>query len=422
MNYSQKYGYTLTTKTPIHIGTGETITPLEYYITQERFVIPDVDILFVEKPEIAIKFVQDIAEKTPNKLATTPVHKLLSKDILDDSKFWKYATAKKETQKFYNFALEYLQKQSVEANVRCTIKSPKNAAYIPGSSIKGALRTAWAYKHFKSMTQNQLEEFLKESYKPGGDKEINKLINKVVFQPPNKSSFEVGYDLFKVLQVGDSNVQATEDVCCLTAARVLSVPIRADGQLQNSQNQPEIFKKSIFCEAIDWQKKFTGNLYFAEGLLKDSKARQLLKWTSEQEQLSMELLHKAVNDFSSDICDWELQFLEQVSKVDSSADSKSIKNVKKFYEELKAEIKTETSSPTGKMFFSLGYGSGWHKMTIGMILKRCLSKERFTKLREEVNLAKDRTAFVYPKSRKLVMLKEDVASRPFGWVELKYNT
>ncbi|HEY9231132.1 MAG TPA: hypothetical protein VIS78_03275, partial [Blastocatellia bacterium] len=119
--------------------------------------------------------------------------------------------------------------------------------------------------------------------------------------------------------------------------------------------------------------------------------------------------------FAGDLCQWETEYFTAFATASREVD---VEPVLEFYKYLAAEIR---SAPPHTLYFSIGHGSGWHKLTVGLLLEKRLSGERFAELRRSLKLADRHTDFAYPKSRKLVMGGENRADSPFGWVRLDFR-
>lgn len=127
--------FKLTALTPVHIGTGETITPEEYFIQADKLVRINLHRILMEWPEGSRRrFEQLIAA---NQLE--PARRML-RDAGCDPRYQLYqaavgAAARQELQR------EDPARRSGEVHVLLR-NLAAGAAVIPGSAIKGAIRTA----------------------------------------------------------------------------------------------------------------------------------------------------------------------------------------------------------------------------------------------------------------------------------------
>jgi CRISPR type III-A-associated RAMP protein Csm5 len=416
MNFSRNWRYEIETLSPVHIGTGEQLTALEYHIVdrpgdeEKQFAVPNLSSLFATKPEEAEAFGRKLAGVAAETLAQKGLKDFLSVLLLNNPAYHCYMLP------FLEDAATYLlnEQRRGQGQVRVATRTPAYEAYIPGSSLKGAFRTAWAYhqiKHAKSTDRFQLNQLLQVIYQAEPQRKetaADREITNTVFRPPANS--DAGFDLFRCLQIGDTQPVPANQSLILVAERVLSAGVRA-GQ---GSNVHEAYKNYwLFLEAIDEKKRLNGRLQWAEGLLKHERAKRTLGWTAAQQAFALPTLMRAVNEFALDLIEWELDYLEQIPE---GSQQVNVNDVYNFYLDLQKQIEADSDTTC---WFSLGHGSGWHKLTIGLLLEQRLSSNQFSSLRQVLKLADRHTAFVYPKSRKLVMRDAQNAYAPFGWVKFR---
>lgn len=139
-----------------------------------------------------------------------------------------------------------------------------------------------------------------------------------------------------------------------------------------------------------------------------------MQWTPHQSTLSIESICRAVNTFAADICKWELDYFRQVESIDC-------KSIVRFYEGLSERV-AAAQERSDTLFLSIGQGSGWHKMTVGLLLEKAvreggMDKGQFDRIR--TGTARYRQEFQYPKSRKVAVGGEGNVWLPFGWIALR---
>jgi len=204
----------LITFSPLHIGDGGELIPFEYIKENNKIKIYPFD-YFIDKLFETYKEPKDLLPKLIE-LKETAKNGLKGnlKDYFDKAKILippKY---------------EITIKGDIPAgnNVKTFIKSPEGP-YIPGSEIKGALRTVFLYGilkndiYKKSPLLNQLEkikqkiEKLANVYDEREKKEekrkvldsISKLIENLEIQIFRANQRDAQYDLFKAVIISDSN-------------------------------------------------------------------------------------------------------------------------------------------------------------------------------------------------------------------------
>ncbi|HXG67495.1 MAG TPA: type III-A CRISPR-associated RAMP protein Csm5 [Blastocatellia bacterium] len=400
-----RYRYTIETLAPVHIGTGEVLSPLEYY-PGEEFIVPDLDRLFAAYPDAATAFSRQLAARSAAELARTGLGELLAADLLGDRRVWRYAAPAFYNEELNFDALKKLREQAGQgqAEVRLATKTPDSRPYLPGSSIKGALKTAWAYEQCRR-SPGAFEVIVKLLEDRDRAPQAEAALKSQVFQAPEQR--DVAYDVFRVVSIGDS-APLSPDALILVAERVLSAAVRPGV----SQADAAFKNYWVFCEAIDEKNTMSGEVRFDDRLLNDPNARRVMRWSEAQRGLTMESLRAAVNGFAADLCAWERRYFESIRTGLPNCD---VEGALAFYEDLQKEV---GAAPADTMYFSLGHGSGWHKLTIGLLLEKQTSREQFAQFRRNVRLADRHADFEYPKSRKLIMNGETSAYGPFGWVKM----
>jgi CRISPR-associated protein Csm5 len=411
-NRYETYSYRLTTLSPLHIGTGEEMLPMEYFIDkgQNRIIVPELEALFASDSSLAPLYFKNLSIKT---LGRTFNDLLSDHKPLTDDKNWRYSTCSTDKKGPYKFPFQQALDEELKKDggkIRLATKNSNYQVFIPGSSIKGALRTAWLYKHAAN-NEGLLNHISKLQSSKYADSDLNSEILQSWADSKDKA-----FDLFRVIQVGDSQALPSNEVLGLVAEKILNA--RA---LLSEKNKPfkisTTFKEGwTFYEVIRRDVSFTGRVIFDVGILTSYRAVEKMQWTDEQKQFSLSALSGAVNEFAKNTCELENEYF---SKLETVKEECEMENVAKFYrDEMLKEI---NNAAPNTMYFSLGHGSGWHKLTIGTLLRNKLSTADFTDLRKRFGLAKDHLDFEYPKTRKLPMSKKHEAARPFGWVKIEFS-
>jgi CRISPR-associated protein Csm5 len=419
------YHYSIKTLTPVHIGTGERMTPLEYHL-DGQLIVPDMSRLFSRHPEEAEGFSQKLAATSPAALATKPLGQLLSVSALGDPGGWRYwmpALYEKET-------LTRLSREMTKGNGEILIgtKTVDYKAYIPGSSLKGALKTAWAYAQCleDSRALDEIAGLLRkdELNAERAAREGEKALSRHIFHSPaQRDDYEhrinraadAAYDVFRAVQVGDTASASADETMILAGERILSAGVPARGKQPQSGGagiRAQFKGAWTFSEAIDSEMAFPGRLQIDDHVLSD-RAQRAFGWNKSQRAISVGTLREACNRFALDLCDWEIEYFSRIPPSNGCETGA----VLDFYRGLKDQV---SSPPDDTIFLCLGHGSGWHKMTIGLLLEKRLNKDEFARLRNVLRLDDRHAEFEYPKSRKLIMVGENEAESPFGWTKCTF--
>jgi len=138
------YPFTLTMLSPVHIGTGEEIDPNEYVVVEEKrgdvteYIVDVIDLpafLGSLTPELRREFDDAVSRN-----AIFYVRRFIA-DRCDTRRFRRYSCSTNE--EFYNLYREGLTRDASQLQVNTMTRTGADARpYIPGSSLKGSIRTA----------------------------------------------------------------------------------------------------------------------------------------------------------------------------------------------------------------------------------------------------------------------------------------
>lgn len=401
--------YEVTIVSPVHIGTGKKITPFEFALTEKKFVVMDMDKILAGDPEKA----DVLIAKLSCAALRFSLSEFLTPDESNNPSFWKYSAGlDASTKAVLNQELRKAQNMDVDECIKTTTDYQ---VYIPGSSLKGAFRTALAYSTFR--VDKELFNDLKKRMRDVDWRRSDEALNDLIFWGARR---DPKYDLFKTLRISDSSTHpADEHSLEIGKMKILSLTSSGQSKPQGTmaaQLQALNLRASERSPLKPWWTiqetlkpgiAFTGNVALEARLLE----KKILGWNDRQQQFALEQLIQSANIFSTDICDWELNFFEnQVSEID-------VNEILRFYSDLKDQI---SRADKNVCYLCLGQGIGWNKMTIGMLLEQDKGFD-FKRLRKTLRLADRRLNFEYPKSRKLLMKSQDEIQAVYGWVRVGFQ-
>lgn len=361
--------YEIEVISPIHIGSGGTISPIEYAI-EDKFYRADMDRIFEDERFDTDKFIEGAKGGALYLGRFSPE---LAKEHV------RYALDISQSTK--TSIQELIGSRSSE--VREYIKT-KDEAYIPGSSIKGAIRTAilwWVLKNDPdkfNMAKNHLEKLVMS--REVDKKRVDDGIEKEVF------GREPTHDLLKALQVSDTNAVTVEKLKIEEVQTLTTTP--------RGHNWKGFY---TYVEALKPETRLNLEMKFDEFLLEGDAARAL---AFESKQNLVREIPKICNEFADDFIEDEIRFYKRCNT------PRELDKVLEFYERV-IERKEEKS-----FLLHLAWGSGWHGMTVGRLLEPYLLRER-----RKFGLGKPGVP-EFPKTRRLVFENEKPAY-PLGWVKLK---
>jgi len=346
--------YNIEIMSPVHIGNGNKISPMEY-ILEDKFDRIDMDSLFEDKDFPKDEFIEKaksyvyLGSFYPN---IAKRHKLYSLEVCDELK------KKKRVKEVFEF-----------------IKSG-GKAYIPGSSLKGSIRTAILYYAIRndveiySLVKNQLTQL---SIMGGNKKKADDQVEEKFFG-------KTTYDFMKGCIVSDSNL-ASPDILKLELIKVLSVNIA-----NKLQPKLELLAETLVGNKFEISIKID-DFYF-KGEAKE------LGFSNKKEYL--ENLPNICNEYSKSLIEYEIDFFKKYGN--------EYKDLIEFYENLK--------NIENGFLLRISWGSGWHSMSVARLFQE---EPFFMELRKKFRLGR-KGIKIFPKSRKVVV---DDKIYPLGWIKLE---
>lgn len=208
-NFLKNYEFTLTVKGPVHIGSGQTLSKMDYFFYKDRIYFPNFHKMFSYIKQMhLINDYESFMYSARNDLT----YWLNRKRIIS-------TVAEKCTD--YSVALSKLPNlKSWELNA--FIKDPYCNPYIPGSSLKGLIRTLLLAKEIVdnpddfTEIKSEIYEYIKNTSGNIKSKLNNESSNleKIAFHKLNCSDNRKNAvnDVFKGLIVSDSQPLSTNDL------------------------------------------------------------------------------------------------------------------------------------------------------------------------------------------------------------------
>ncbi|MCS7074034.1 MAG: type III-A CRISPR-associated RAMP protein Csm5 [Bacteroidia bacterium] len=363
----------LKTLTPVHVGCGVKLQEKTEYIRfgNQIAVLDDVKVLSIIGEENIPTWVS-IIEKKDN--------------------FLDYLKKRKPGIKASDVALRIIDNPLGHYSgkeIFSQIHTGFGVPYIPGSSLKGAIRTAV----FATLAKNNKELVKSEAKRQGGS------LHKDDYLQKNLIGSDPNHDPFRLLKVGDIHFSKTE-------FRELKVANLA-------KNEGWHFKFSQFIECIPPDAESQFEIRFPEDTLRNTQnscktlLQTYMKDSLPYQTLEAKQLFKMINNHTLQAMDLEKDELEMAyHKFEFSDDAYELMHeyrskLLNLYEEIK-----DLQNSDKECILRLGFGTGYHSIT-GAWKKRVLGKED---LMED----KHRFANIYPKTRRLTAEGE-----PLGFLKLK---
>lgn len=202
-----RYKMTLTMISPVHIGAGEEIEPSRYVVRKE--VRDGEDYYFIHAIDLP-GFLARIDESKRREFMVAAEHakgprylrRFLDQEVNEEvDSLWK-SDCNPEVYDQYRQALESDQSQ---LRVELMTRDPATgAAYVPGSSIKGALRTAWINRQAATADAKQRTRGL-------SGRELERSFEPMVLGYQAERRADIRADPFRAIQVGDAPLCANSN-------------------------------------------------------------------------------------------------------------------------------------------------------------------------------------------------------------------
>jgi CRISPR type III-A-associated RAMP protein Csm5 len=353
-----KYRVTVYTLTPLHIGTGDVLLRNYDFATgADRTYVLDQDAVLAREYEHTGK----VPEKPAGQL-------IISDELQDDAPFVRYSLAGTTT----------------VDEIREQIKDVRGQCYLPGSSLKGALRTVVMAHAVRA-----------QAFQP----ELSRLGNDKSWAARDWERAALGrdetHDLLRALQVADSEPLPRSPS-----------PLRLAHAQVFTGGEPSA---PIWVEAIRAETPFTTHIKVDESLILGDYANRLgwadrAGWLTQLPALAQRLAR------------------EHISHERDIAREKDLGDAEKFYDQL-----LNLKLGDNQFLLHLSWGAGWNAKTVGDLL----SEEVMWEVRRRYALGQPPTARgrwepkreqAFPRSRRLLVKRGNNAEAepgvPLGWVRI----
>lgn len=208
-NFLKNYEFTLTVKGPVHIGDGKTLTKVDYFFYKDRIYFPNLHKMFLYIKQMhLIDDYESFMYSANNNLT----YWLNDKRIIS-------AVAEKCTD--YSISLVGSSASKLR-NLSTFVKDPYGNPYIPGSSLKGLIRTLLLAKEIVDNPDNyaEIERDIRRGIRNPRANRNNMLnresstLEEIAFHKLNCSDKRKNAvnDVFKGLIVSDSQPLSTNDL------------------------------------------------------------------------------------------------------------------------------------------------------------------------------------------------------------------
>ena len=263
------------------------------------------------------------------------------------------------------------------------IKTARSCPYIPGSSLKGAIRTALAY----AMVKGGVVKIRKDDM---GDnpRTADKFIEDKLF------GSNANKDVMRALQVSD-----TEGVKAIALNSIALYSIRdRPGEVTLIPKEPRS-EYTFPIEVIPENTDLSSSIKIDSYLFKEKNSREL---GFDNKKDWVRNFAKHCNDLACDIINIELQFYDKYR----------IPRIKAFYERLNKQL--NEINPEKQFLLHISWGTGWASKTI---IGNLMDEDLLGEVVGRFNLDKGRGYSVFPKTRRIIE-RGNIPEMPLGWIRV----
>lgn len=383
-NY-KKYALKVTVKTPVHIGNGRILqSGYDHSIFDNQTWRIDENALLTKLNVENAAEAEIIAHQKPTVfLEADKGH------YMDESPFFLYRLPGTPL--------------SSDKSIREQIKNSFFLPYIPGSTLKGALRSALGWYAVQQKQYRPDVEKIKDRHGRYKKKEFSgQEFDKDIFgrRPWDADGSDPNYDLMRALQIGDSAPMPRTSLMLVNAAVV-----------RRSNREPD---KITSLEALAVGTEIRMELKIDLQLFS--------RWATERG------FHLANGD--SNAQSWLTNFVEiartyarqriqEELRYFNSCSTEQTATAKRIYEDFQ---NSETHLEKNEFWIQLGWGIGWNGKTLGSNLRT--STELMKTIMREYRLSRNHpetTPDEYPLTRRLIYTEQRKLTVPFGWVLVEVN-
>lgn len=374
--------YRLETLTPVHIGSGDSLQHIDGCYSDGKWHRVNLDKVF--------------ADPSTNLNALTSAM---------GKQGFRWTDHLHNPEAFATYSLLCSQSPE-EVEIREALKSINHCPYIPGSTLKGAIRTALLWdlitgnaEHY-NQTLKDLEDLAAQKPKgnPRGENPARRIEKNVMGKDPN-------HDLLRALHVSDT---APTELSGLEIGTAWTVTLDSNGELVQKIEGNQEYK--TFVEQIQTKQNLTFSLKTDEWLLKQP-AKRRLGFNDSQKDV-IQSIAEVCNHTARGLMKSEQDFFHYYAFTE----------IADFYDNLLNEL---DALPEGAFIVQTGWGSGYNANTITQLFTEDedAPENLLMALRKRFRLGQSRSdpgtydEREFPKTRRIFYRGQNPVS-PFGWIKI----
>jgi|Deesub1362B_J571_1020462.scaffolds.fasta_scaffold00096_14 CRISPR-associated protein Csm5 len=329
---------------PVHIGSGRELNEMDFLLKNGKVGL--IDYQNISPDLISEEKIEKLKATSRSEVTLNAILKVFKEEQLPVSHWFDFrGTPPKKALKIREF-----------------IKS--ESYYVPGSTIKGFMRTSVLFKYYKTNFEKLLIHLENIKGKISGMRFVSQYTKKSIAKDIETQIFgkDPREDVFKHIRVTDSNF-------------VNNMAVYETRVIGNPQTIP------IYLQCLEPGTTFEFEISFGD----------FRNCKGEIREMDYDKLEKAIKLYSSEIIEKELEY-------------KYPEEVKDFYDSIK-----------GKNLIRIGHSTGYYSKTLGMLAQL---HPDFNFIRKKLGMGMNPKTkkFVvnFPKTRRLTL-----DNQPLGWIELE---
>ena len=404
----------------LHIGSSVSrLNPFEYVQTSKKVYLPDSEALakafYQKRGNFLNDYVRSIEEHED-------ITRLLKQTFGDT---WWEAKAPNGEAIFPKITISNKWTENRITDLRPMIRNGMGELFIPGSSIKGAIRTAIAYHLFKHSDKYQvpkqnrvsaIEEKLRKNLGGLSNKHKQKFVDDDLFMENFFSDYNLKYqdrtfrggtqntDFLRSLKISDSQPLLENRITSTKTGKTIPQNIPIVAEVIVSSRFPDYrakYKAPIYVEMVR-------NVYTEFTLTLDT---EMLSWFQHKQGMelpftNLDELLKICQEFTQEQWDYEHDYWDNIEDNPRAAGKNlNFSNIRDFYEPEKCPYSLR-----------LGWGSGMTGTTISLSFD---DEELRKEIRDKCSPSRKAPGFEVPKTRRTIVAPNGEIKWVPGWVRFK---
>ncbi|MCI0556424.1 MAG: type III-A CRISPR-associated RAMP protein Csm5 [Anaerolineae bacterium] len=432
----------ITTLTPIHVGSGERLREGFDFVEDEGSLwIANQGVLFHTVFDEAKRIRTDDDARIAADIAGMTIYQMMGNN-------WLRAEHFDLDRNIFLYQLEgKTSKKGKDGELFAHIKDVKNRPYLPGSSLKGALRST-LMRHLAGADKRKPLVFYEEKFdyktkrtklkpnpkraaefeegrhfvpgSPVNSREMRLEIRNLDTDPiyagfaitnPSRKRQDIFHnpnlDIWRAFRISDA-VPVPKENLILAKAMVYKRPVQ---NVQDTQNKSETIPLDL--EAIPAGVIFETESWVDKWLFDNPIARRELRFNAREAHWLTDGLRDSVNEESARQLMDERDFFQSVIEQGGSPPPGVDQSIEALLNEFNHLLPNE-------MLLSVGKGTGWKSKTLGRVLQEKMTDAEFARMVKDFRFGRGkwkRNEFI-PYTRVLTGM-DDRHNTPLGWVKIR---